>query len=196
MQWHWLPPALLFSLSFSFTAGIPCLMSWWVLKMDIKWTCSLPCTGAGIVGVSVWGRCCPAAGAGLQEDIKAGQFFGAVGHVAGDSGQSGAEATWRFTIFSQSCQAVSSQVVLLQVRVYFVPTYLFNSLHIYTPSYLLLFWSPSFAFLRPDFKQVSLLSLVHLPVINCRFIFPTLFFFKMFLKSYFCSCHRVCVCVF
>ena len=105
---------------------------WWVLNACVcgqeqaLWVCQcddcgvcIECvcvwTGAGIVGVPVWGLCSTAAGAGLQEDAETRQLPGAVGSVVGNRGEPGVETPRRVPQLPQGCPPVPSQVVLLQV---------------------------------------------------------------------------------
>ena len=71
--------------------------------------------GAGVLGVPLWGPRGAAAGAGLQAHAAAAELPGAVGCLAGWGGLPGPKALPAQRRFSQGCQALPAQMVLLQV---------------------------------------------------------------------------------
>lgn len=73
-------------------------------------------TGAGVVGVPVRRERGAASGAGLQSHPAAAEFSGPVGHLVGQRGLSGAQASPGQPQLPQGGPAVSAQMVLLQVN--------------------------------------------------------------------------------
>lgn len=77
--------------------------------------CLWPVPGAGFLGVPVWWQHGSETGNRLQDDASAAEHTGAVGSMAGQCDDAGAEALWRKTQLPKSRQAVSAQMVFLQV---------------------------------------------------------------------------------
>lgn len=94
-----------------------------VLCADTQWEaaelnfpfCLCPVPGAGFLGVPVWWQHGSETGNRLQDDASAAEHTGAVGSMAGQCDDAGAEALWRKTQLPKSCQTVSAQMVFLQV---------------------------------------------------------------------------------
>lgn len=94
-----------------------------VLCADTQWEaaelnfpfCLWPVPGAGFLGVPVWRQHGSETGNRLQDDASAAEHTGAVGGMAGQCDDAGAEALWRKTQLPKSRQAVSAQMVFLQV---------------------------------------------------------------------------------
>lgn len=74
-------------------------------------------SGASILGLSVWGPRSAAPAARFQDDSAAAELSGAVGQLAEQRRLAGIEALWAQSRRpAESCQGLSAQLVLLQVR--------------------------------------------------------------------------------
>lgn len=79
--------------------------------------CTYPfsATGTSILGLSVWRRAGATLWTRLQTDATTTEFFGAMGRMVKKRRDPGSEAPWKLTKFCQSCKAILTQVVFLQV---------------------------------------------------------------------------------
>lgn len=67
------------------------------------------------MGLSMWTRSGSAAGDGFQGNVAAAKFSRAVGHLAKEGGGHSIAATWGQGGFWSRRQAVSTQMVILQL---------------------------------------------------------------------------------